>query len=180
MPSSGISEWRERRTSERRSFMEGQFRMPASMVAPLPLEKNLRGDGNGLRILCFAPSFVPHRDSEAFCAGKFIQALLDAGTDVTVFRCPGYGEDEKDTSAMWERVQEKVATVSVPERRSVSDSLRSAYQYRVRHFARWMAVVEKEAKRRHADVPFDLIYSRSLPMFGHVAGYWSKKELQLP
>jgi glycosyltransferase involved in cell wall biosynthesis len=43
-----------------------------------------------------------------------------------------------------------------------------------------MAVVEKEAKRRHADVPFDLIYSRSLPMFGHVAGYWSKKELQLP
>lgn len=162
------------------SFREGQFGMPASQLGQVTLEKDLRGDGDRLRILCFAPSFVPHRDSEAFCAGKFIQALLDAGADVTVFRCPGYGEDGNDTSVMWERVQAKVAMVSVPERRSLRDSLRSAYQYRVRYFARWMASVVKEAKRRHADAPFDVVYSRSLPMFGHVAGYWSKKELDLP
>ena len=152
--------------------------MPASEVSHASLHKSY--GGRGLRILCVSPSFVPQRDSEAFCAAKFVQALVDAGADVTVFRCPRLGEDESETSPMWNRVRQNVTDIAVPERRSLPESIRSAYQFRVRYFARWIARVVKEARRRHASAAFDLIYSRSLPICGHVAGYWCKKELQLP
>src|SRR5436853_7592292 len=134
----------------------------------------------GLRILCICPSFVPHRDSEAFCSAKFVQAITDSGTSVTVFTCPGYGPRDFDTSGLWRRVQEKVVEVSIPRRKSPWESLRMALRFKVRHFARWMNATIEEASRLHGNRGFDIVYSRSLPMFGHIAGYWCMKKLNLP
>ena len=131
-------------------------------------------------ILYVSPAFVPRCDSEAFCSAKFVTALCDCGAEVNVFTCPGYGMQAVDGSSSWQTVRDHIVDFPVPSHKDRVQSLRMAVRFQTRSFARWIGAAVDEARRLHRQRPFDLVYSRSLPMFGHIAGYWCAQELDLP
>ncbi|HUV39520.1 MAG TPA: glycosyltransferase [Planctomycetota bacterium] len=133
-----------------------------------------------LRILMISPRFAPMADPEAFCGAKMALALMDEGVDLQVLYDQRYLETERvsrDSSDMWKRLE---SVSIVPEKPSprLLDGLRSAVRYVA--YSRWAHVALRAARRLHAEKPFDLIYSRSLPMQAHVVGYWCARELHLP
>jgi glycosyltransferase involved in cell wall biosynthesis len=142
----------------------------------------MRSDSNGpaLRILCISPFIAPHHDSEAFCSAKFVSALTNCGASVRVITFPSYGSTDLDDSPIWQSVQTQVVHVLAPAHRDGLQSLRMALAFRTLIYARWIGAVLGEAKRLHQECRFDLVYSRSLPMFSHIAGYWISRGLGLP
>jgi len=126
-----------------------------------------------------SPVFVPHADSEAFCSGKLVQALAACGSDVTVVRCPDYWRDV-DESSVWRHMDVQVEDVPCVLPRHRVDSLRHALRFQTASYARWVGAVVRRALRLHAVKPFDVVYSRSLPMFAHVGGYWCSRRLGVP
>jgi Glycosyl transferase 4-like domain len=133
------------------------------------------------RILCISPYFAPMRDSEAFCSTKFVNALTDRGAQITTIVCANEAERGLDRSEMWNSVRATVVRIPpAPARRSPFASLSSAVRYRSWLWARWTDEAVREAKKLHQDSLFDVVYSRSQPMFGQITGYWCAKELNLP
>ncbi len=134
-----------------------------------------------IRILCISPVFAPRVNSEAFCSAKMVAALMDAGASVTVLHSMEYtsGPELRDSSAMWQRVAAVAHDVHAPQCGAVA-RLGLAAQYQSNCSVRWVDAAVRQAKQLHAEVPFDLVYSRSLPMFAHIAGYWCAKALKLP
>jgi len=131
-------------------------------------------------ILYISPAFVPRCDSEAFCSAKFADALSDAGAAVSIFACPLYGMQTVDVSPLWDRVRKLVVDFPVSSSIDPIQSLRMAARFKSLSYARWIGAALQEAQRIQSDRPFDVVYSRSLPMFGHIAGYWCAKYLGLP
>ena len=131
-------------------------------------------------ILCISPAFVPSYDSEAFCAAKLVAALAGVGAGITVFTYHEFAPHLVDGSASWQALRKYVADFPVPTHRNPIQSLSSAVRYQTQQYARWTGAAVEEARRIHSLRPFDLVYSRSLPMFSHIAGYWCAKNLGLP
>jgi glycosyltransferase involved in cell wall biosynthesis len=131
-------------------------------------------------ILVISPAFVPSYDSEAFCSAKLVAALAGVGTGITVFTYHEFAPQLVDGSASWQALRKYVADFPVPTHRNPMQSLSSAVRYQTQQYARWTGAAVEEAKRIHSLRPFDLVYSRSLPMFSHIAGYWCAKNLRLP
>ncbi len=139
-----------------------------------------RQDSNLPNILYISPAFVPSYDSEAFCSAKLVAALAGAGAGITVFTYHEFAPQLVDGSASWQALRKYVAEFPVPTHRNPIQSLTSAVRYQTQQYARWTGAAVEEAKRIHSQRPFDLVYSRSLPMFSHIAGYWCAKNLRLP
>jgi len=133
------------------------------------------------RILCVSPVFVPTADPEAFCGAKMVQALRQCGAGVTVLTDHNhYRGAPKDDSRLWDSV--RADSVEVPQRGqpNLLSSIAAALRFQARFYGRWVADVVKTARRLHQANPFDVVYSRSLPMVSHVAGFWCAKTLNLP
>ena len=133
------------------------------------------------RILCISPLFVPFADSEAFCAAKMVEALREYGASVTVItshdiRRSGFHDD----SSLWRSLPD--ITLNIPQlpRPDLLRSVLTASQFQTPFFARWVAKAVTVAAQLHHAHKFDLIYSRSLPMIAHVAGFWCAKKFKLP
>lgn len=134
-----------------------------------------------LRILCISPVFVPVADSEAFCGAKMVQALLDSGSSVTVLASDDIRRGGlHDDSGLWHSMRD--ITVNIPQlpRPDLLRSLMTASQFQTPFFARWIGRVVTTATQLHRASKFDLVYSRSLPMIAHVAGFWCAKKFKLP
>jgi len=129
-------------------------------------------------ILCISSVFAPKRDSEAFCCTKFIKALTECGAKIAVIVC-AKPETDIDRSEMWNAVRAKVVRIPPRAQRNPFASVAAAVRYQT-WYARWMGDAVRQAKLLHQGSPFDIVYSRSPPMFGHMAGYWCAKELTLP
>jgi glycosyltransferase involved in cell wall biosynthesis len=129
-------------------------------------------------ILCIGPSFAPKRDSEAFCTAKFIKALAECGAQITVI-VSAKTETDIDRSEMWNSVRARVVRIPPRTQRNLFASAAAALRYHA-WYARWLSDAVRQAKQLHQGSPFDIVYSRSPPMHGHMAGYWCAKELTLP
>lgn len=134
-----------------------------------------------LRILCISPIFVPFPDAEAFCAGKMVQALLQCGASVTVLSSSNIRRGgHKDGSRMWHSMRD--VTVDIPQvlQPNLLHSIVTASQFQTPFFARWVEKVVTAATQLHSANKFDLVYTRSLPMSAHIAGFWCARKLKLP
>jgi glycosyltransferase involved in cell wall biosynthesis len=131
------------------------------------------------RILCISPDFAPKQDSEAFCSTKFTNALAESGAEITVIVYEK-AETNIDRSAMWNSVRATVARIPPTLDKNPFASLASAIRHQTWLWARWTAETVRRAREFHRHSPFDVVYSRSLPMFGQIAGYWCAKALNLP
>ena len=121
-------------------------------------------------------------DSESFCAGKLIQAMLHAGVDVSVLYCSNINGTPHplDRSGLWTSLKGIAVDVVLPTHK---ERLRSAIlgaRYRTYFYTRWLDAVVAEAKKLHARRPFDVVYSRSFPTIAHCAGFWCARVLNLP
>lgn len=130
------------------------------------------------RILCISSVFAPTRDSEAFCSTKFIEALSECGAQITVI-VYAKTEADIDRSEMWNSLRARVVRIPPRGQKNPFASVAAAVRYQT-WYARWLHEAVRQAIRLHQDSAFDVVYSRSPPMFGHMAGYWCAKELNLP
>ena len=132
--------------------------------------------------MCISPTFLPKADSEAFCGAKMVKALMDRKIDVEVFTF-GHSylrQNLCDESSLWMPLNRTVAHyISVPATFRYY-SILTAIRYRTITWVRWVDSVIKYAVRCHKEKPFDIVYSRSLPMIAHIAGYWVSRKLKLP
>ncbi len=126
-----------------------------------------------------APYFAPKRDSEAFCSTKFINALAECGAQITVIVYAKTATDI-DRSEMWNSVRATVVRIPPLAQKNLFASASCGRALPDWLYARWMGEVVRQAKQLHQNSPFDIVYSRSLPMYGHMTGYWCAKELGLP
>ena len=137
---------------------------------------------SNLRMLCISPSFVPVSGSEAFCSAKMVKALMDYNIDMKVF---SFGPNVRrkmpyDESSLWKTFNTTVVNyISVPHI-GLSYSVFATIKYRTITWVRWVSAVMKYAMECHKEKPFNIIYSRSLPMIAHIAGFWISKKLKLP
>ena len=109
-----------------------------------------------------------------------VLALRDQGVDVTVIHKDSSNLFAPDNSPRWEPLHSRAISVDQGPRQSFFSSLLGAFRFRTPAYARWIQPAIEKAVHLHQEKPFDLIYSRSLPFFAHVAGYWMKRKLNLP
>jgi hypothetical protein len=102
-------------------------------------------------------------------------ALVASGAAVEVISCYQPSDCPPDTSTLWKEITP--ASPVLPTRWL---SLSLAVLYQTRFYARWVGAAVRLAARMHREQPFDLVYSRSLPMSAHVAGYWCARKLRVP
>lgn len=134
-----------------------------------------------LRILCISPLFVPTADSEAFCSAKMVQALLERGVSLTVLFSSNVRKGGcTDNSRLWDSIRDIIIDVPQVSERDVLHSIVAASQFQTPMFARWVDAVVATAKLLHRTARFDLVYTRSLPMVAHIAGFWCARKLRLP
>lgn len=134
------------------------------------------------RIICISPLFAPRADPEAYCGAKLILELVKRGIDVTVLSLDptsprSYACDDSD---LWEPLKKITFNIATPADKDTVYSARMAIRYRTLSYARWISAVIEKAVVLHQRRPFDLVYSRSLPMEAHVAGYWISQRLNIP
>lgn len=143
------------------------------------------GSERPLRILYLSPLFAPVANPEAFCGSKMAMSLMEQGVDVTVIYDDGFLEREiraRDSSRLWD----SLAGVAIParapaDRRTFGTFYNTArYRFYRRDFPRWVDVAVGLARELHHRKPFDLVYSRCLPVRACVAGYWAAQALDLP
>lgn len=135
-----------------------------------------------LRILCISPSFVPDADSEAYCGGKTISEIKKRGHHVSILM---YGQNMHpnltyDTSKLWECVKENTFHLEQPQDNTFTSKLKNVIKYSTITWARWVNEVVKKAVILNREAQYDIVYSRSLPMIAHVAGYWCSKAINVP
>lgn len=135
-----------------------------------------------VRVLCISPYFPPRADSESFCGGKFVLELLKAGMEFTVLcRDPTTPYPKAcDDSTFWAPLKEISINLPTPARKERLRSARLSLGLLARNYARWIGAILDEAERLHRMNPYDIVYSRSLPMEAHIAGYWTSRRLKLP
>ena len=135
-----------------------------------------------LRILCISPVFVPRADSEAFCGAKLILELIKRDIDIAVI-CwdPKSPRPEScDNSSFWEPLKKVAIQIATPLNKNVLESVFHGMQLHTITYARWIQKAVKTAISLQKNNSFNIIYSRSLPMHAHIAGYWISRQLNLP
>ena len=138
-----------------------------------------------LQILCISPVFPPWADSEAFCGGKMVKALTDAGHDIVVLCEPPSPQRLTDGSLCWKQLEPVRHCIEVPPtwrgniRQMFSEACHGLL-YRNLGRGRHVENYVRYAKKLHHERHFDVVYSRSLPMYAHMAGYWCSRSLGLP
>jgi len=71
-----------------------------------------------MRILVISLSFPPVADAEAYCSGKFVQALIDSGHETRViFSSDVHRPPRVDQSSMWDSI--KRVSFDMPLRSSI-------------------------------------------------------------
>lgn len=134
-----------------------------------------------MRILCINPLFAPVADSEAFCSAKVAIGLMGRGIDVAVL---AFEENRRssgvDHSPIWSSLKDITIRIPAPQAKELFRSSICGVRYRTVRDTRWVHSTVLAAKTLHAKRPFDLVYSRSVPMISHVAGYWISRCLRLP
>ncbi len=133
-------------------------------------------------VLCISPTFAPMADSEAFCGAKMILSLMDQQVSLKVFTLHDQSSIESscDRSPLWKRLDESVVNnIAVPSIGTIQSAI-FAIKYRILTWGGWIDSVIKCAIQSHRERPFDIVYSRSLPMIAHVAGYWISRKLKIP
>ncbi len=143
------------------------------------------GEENDVRVLCVSPAFLPAANAEAFCGGKMVKALVEASVDVAVLCTPVSPGHPADDSPCWKQLRTLTHPVEVPPtwRGDVGQIFLEAchgLSYRNVGFGRYIKNYVRRAAELHREKRFDLVYSRSLPMIAHVAGYWCSQSLHLP
>jgi hypothetical protein len=135
-----------------------------------------------LRILCISPSFVPNADSEAYCGGKIISEIKKRGHHVSILTHGQniYPNRTYDTSKLWEHVKEDTVLLEQPQDSTFSSKLMNIIKYSTITWARWVNEVVKKSVILNREAQYDIVYSRSLPMIAHVAGYWCSNTLNVP
>jgi glycosyltransferase involved in cell wall biosynthesis len=134
-----------------------------------------------MRILVISLSFPPVADAEAYCSGKFVQALIDSGHETRViFSSDVHRPPRVDQSSMWDSI--KRVSFDMPLRSSIPrwKSLWLALMYQTTSWPRWTRSIVLKARELHSEAAFDLVISRSLPPEGHLAGSWVASDLGLP
>lgn len=144
--------------------------------------QSINSDHGKLRVLCISPSFIPYHDSEAICGGKIVRALHDFGVDVTViafdYIAPQYRMMED--SSLWNGLQKSILSIPTPQDKMYLGRAIGWFRYRTIVYVRRIIKVLEYAKILHNTRPFDIVYSRSLPMIAHVAAYWVSDHLRIP
>jgi hypothetical protein len=135
-----------------------------------------------MRILCIAPCFVPEADSEAFCSGKIVAGLVNFGTGVIVISVDPYEPVKKklDDSDLWKKLKNITVGISSNTSNNKLKSIIYGIEFNSLTYTRWLKAVLEKAHELNNKKSFDLIYSRSLPMIAHVAGYWVSRKLKKP
>ncbi len=134
-----------------------------------------------MRILVISPAFPPVADAEAYCAGKFVQGLIDSGHETRViFSSDVHRTPRVDQSSMWDSI--KRVSFDMPLRSSIPrwKSLWLALIYQTTSWPRWTRSIVLKARELHSEAAFDVVVSRSLPPEGHLAGSWVSSDLGLP
>src|SRR4029453_6836270 len=135
-----------------------------------------------MNALVISPVFVPRVDSEAFCGGKFVQALLDAGIDTSVVCChtAAFPPFKAAPSSRWGSLRS--VTVDVPSTIRAPFGVRAwrLLRYRTTRWTGWTEGVVARARELHATKNFTFVVSRSYPWYAHVAGYWVASILRIP
>src|SRR6266576_722090 len=144
--------------------------------------KNEMTSATSPRILCISPLFAPMADSEAFCSAKMVAALVKAGADVQVLSCSNVIRKNPvcDAAPSWQELEPLRIDLPTPAERSLWKSVYTGLHYQTSIYSRWVALVVQQARILHEQRPFDFVYSRSLPMCAHIAGFWCAKKLALP
>jgi glycosyltransferase involved in cell wall biosynthesis len=138
--------------------------------------------GHKMRILCIAPSFVPAADSEAFCAAKMVMELSNREVEVITICLDPYRPIKRaiDDSYLWKGLEDRTIEISSDAGGSKLKSIFNGIEFHSFTYARWLRAVLDKSIQLDRDRPFDVVYSRSLPMIGHVAGYWVSRKLKRP
>jgi glycosyltransferase involved in cell wall biosynthesis len=110
-----------------------------------------------------------------------ISALRDCGAEVLVLYMDSPDLcDHRDHSALWSKASENSFAVGhVAKSRRVTAAF-LGLQYQTAAWARWIGDVVSSCLELNRRQPFDLIYSRSPTLCGHLAGYWLARRLKLP
>lgn len=108
--------------------------------------------------------------------------LLKNGIDVTVICLDPLSPRQEvcDDSELWKPLEEITLRIATPTNKSFFYSRLMGIRYGTITYARWVRAVIKKARVLNQEKPFDLIYSRSLPMEAHIAGYWVARNLRVP
>ena len=136
-----------------------------------------------MHVLCVSPVFVPSVNAEAFVSAKMVMALVEAGHDVTVIREPASVDPNlpEDASTLWQTLRDRTVDVDAPDNVRVLATLWLGLRYRSwRIYPRWIHRAVSTARGLHRERPVDVVYSRSLPMRAHIAGYWCARALGVP
>jgi glycosyltransferase involved in cell wall biosynthesis len=108
-------------------------------------------------------------------------ALMEEGADVNVlFMKARYLDEKQDASSCWTRLRPYSLPLGSGSGQQRLLAALAILRYRISIWPRWVHQVVRTALQLHSAAKFDLVYSRSLPMFGHVAGYWTARRLELP
>jgi hypothetical protein len=110
-----------------------------------------------------------------------ISALRDCGAEVLVLYMDSPDLcDHRDHSPLWSKASENSFAVGhVAKSRRVTAAF-LGLQYQTAAWARWISDVVSSCLELNRRLPFDLIYSRSPALCGHLAGYWLARRLKLP
>jgi glycosyltransferase involved in cell wall biosynthesis len=133
-----------------------------------------------LRILCISPLFPPLANSEAFCGGKMVLALQKAGVDVVVLRDRPSVTSRLDPSSCWNSLADPNCQIDDSATWNKLWAFLLGGRYLSVNRGRLIRAYLRRALRSHREKPFDLVYSRSLPMYAHIIGYWCSKALGVP
>lgn len=135
------------------------------------------------RILVISPVFVPTADSEAFCGGKMVLGLLKRRCQVAVLTL---SQDEppylgrRDESEYWGLLKSCTYQLPASPKTNKLSAVGSALRYKALTYPRWISTVIAKAQLLHTANKFDVVYSRSMPMEAHIAGFWISKHLGIP
>jgi len=134
-----------------------------------------------LRILCISPLFAPAANAEAFVSTKMVNALQQLGVSVTVVSSSNlYQGLKQDGSRIWDSFRRITVDVRQFEQPDRFRSALTGLQFQTPWHSRWVQTVLRKAQELNAQSRFDFVYSRSLPMAAHIAGYWCARKLKLP
>jgi glycosyltransferase involved in cell wall biosynthesis len=110
-----------------------------------------------------------------------VQALVQSGVSVVVISSSDVIKGlTTDGSHLWHPMRDMVVNVPQVPRSNRLHSIAAACRFQTPFYARWVANVVEVAKQMHKTTKFDLVYSRSLPMFAHIAGFWCARTMKLP
>src|SRR5215831_1846369 len=142
----------------------------------------ITGKAKPARILIVSPVFAPTADSEAFCGGKVVLGLLKRNCQVAVLTLShdaGYFSP-RDESEYWTILKSCSHELQASPKTTRAFAVGCALKYKTVVYARWISSVIEKAKLLQNAIGFDIVYSRSLPVVAHIAGYWLSRCLKIP